>query len=51
MEEQTHKAHRPSQSGSRADKKKGKSKERQQGNNEKVFQYALCHKFLKHAEY
>ncbi len=36
MDGQTHKAHRPSQSGAKAEKKKGKGKEKQKGNNVKV---------------
>ena len=39
MDSQTHKAHRPAQSGAKADKKKsakGKGKEKQHGFNEKV---------------
>ena len=36
MDDRQHKAHRPAQSGAKADKKKGKSKEKQQGFNEKV---------------
>ncbi|GBE85281.1 hypothetical protein BKA93DRAFT_826877 [Sparassis latifolia] len=37
MEKQTHKAHRPAQSGAKADKKKGRAKEKQHGFNEKAF--------------
>lgn len=42
MEDRAHKAHRPSQSGAKAEKKKekGKGKEKQQGFNEKVRGYA-----------
>ena len=36
MEQQTNKAHRPSHSGAKAEKKKLKGKERQHGFNEKV---------------
>ena len=40
MDDRPHKAHRPAQSGAKADKKKGKGKEKQ-GFNEKVFLF--CH--------
>lgn len=40
MDDRPHKAHRPAQSGAKADKKKGKGKEKQ-GFNEKVFFF--CH--------
>lgn len=36
MEQQTNKAHRPSQSGAKAEKKNAKGKEKQRGFNEKV---------------
>lgn len=36
MDDRQHKAHRPSQSGAKAEKKKGKGKEKQHGFNEKV---------------
>jgi ribosome biogenesis protein BMS1 len=36
MEQQQNKAHRPAQSGAKAEKKKGKGKEKQHGFNEKV---------------
>lgn len=36
MDAQTHRPHRPSQSGAKAEKKKGKGKEKQKGNNVKV---------------
>ncbi|PSS06575.1 hypothetical protein PHLCEN_2v3633 [Hermanssonia centrifuga] len=37
MDEKSHKAHRPSQSGVKAEKKQGKGKEKQHGFNEKAF--------------
>ncbi|KAI0074040.1 DUF663-domain-containing protein [Panus rudis PR-1116 ss-1] len=37
MDDRPHKAHRPSQSGEKAEKKKGKGKEKQKGFNEKAF--------------
>jgi ribosome biogenesis protein BMS1 len=41
MDDRPHKAHRPSQSGGKAEKKdKGKGKEKQHGFNEKVTQFA-----------
>ncbi|KIY72475.1 DUF663-domain-containing protein [Cylindrobasidium torrendii FP15055 ss-10] len=39
MDDHAHKAHRPSQSGGKAEKKKEKGKEKQQGFNEKAFAF------------
>ena len=49
MDSQTHKAHRPAQSGAKADKKKGKGKEKSHGFNEKVRRscsHAIAHYLL-----